>query len=236
MVVSRCRSLVWSWYSPIQWPWTTRLPKQTSTEPALPGCPEGWIYAPPGIRSSRQSTNTLAHLQPLLVGRHVSGSQPFCPRLYHGIFLKESSNYGPFFSRTLFTLRSGFHHCLWSLYPYPGGSRSILQSLPPHPPYRITIGYSNCRGHVHLHVSELQHTWGHCLVDLSSSPEYVGHSSISYSVSEFTSGYHPQMNRQAERKIQEIVRSLRSYCHSHQTQPEPPKTLRTNWTTGEQNY
>lgn len=31
-----------------------------------------------------------------------------------------------------------------------------------------------------------------------------------------TSGYHPQANGQAERKIQEIGRFLRSYCHIHQ--------------------
>lgn len=47
--------------------------------------PHGLCALFPGVRSSRQSTNTLAHLQPLLVARHVSGSQPLCPRLYHAI-------------------------------------------------------------------------------------------------------------------------------------------------------
>lgn len=31
-----------------------------------------------------------------------------------------------------------------------------------------------------------------------------------------SSGYHPQSNRQTERKIQEIGRLLRTFCHGHQ--------------------
>ncbi len=31
-----------------------------------------------------------------------------------------------------------------------------------------------------------------------------------------TSGYHPQSNGQTERKIQEIGRFLRTFCHGHQ--------------------
>lgn len=48
-------------------------------------CPSWTLCTLPRGPVIQAINKTLAHLQPLLVARHVSGSQPLCPRLYHAI-------------------------------------------------------------------------------------------------------------------------------------------------------
>lgn len=101
---------------------------------------------------------------------------------------------------------------------HSGCHRPILKSLQTYPLKRSTHSTRNRRINISPPLPSLR-----IAEDIVSDcgPQFISqvwHSffqllRISVSLS---SGYHPQTNGQTERKIQEIWRYLRSYCHKHQ--------------------
>ncbi len=104
------------------------------------------------------------------------------------------------------------------LHYHPCSSRTILQGLQTHPPQRSTCSPGNSRGPLQQHLQTL---WIPEDIVSDRGPQLMSRVRrklfrlLGVSVSLY-SGYHPQMSGQTERKIQEVGRYIRAYCHNHQ--------------------
>ncbi len=120
------------------------------------------------------------------------------------------------------------HTCLQWKCLYSGHCGSISKSCRLTPsPQESAYGYGDSRAHVQPRLQVFRPSRRYCFrpgssVYLPCMEELLQTPRCDRSLS---SGYHPQTNGQTERKIQEIGRFLRTFCHDHQDSwPSTPRT------------
>ncbi|KAL0195021.1 hypothetical protein M9458_008593, partial [Cirrhinus mrigala] len=175
--------------SPILWDQDVNIQQATLQEPAPPECPEGKIYVP------------RSQCQPLLGAAHQQQMDPVAP------------------SNSLLVTQyiQSCSVCAMSTSPpqLPTG-KLVPLPIPQRPWSHIEVDFvtdlPNSEEHLFQQVfhhfglpEEIVSDWG---------PQFISHLlGVSANLS---SGYHPQTNGQTERKIQELGRYLRAYCHKDQ--------------------
>ncbi|KAL0173534.1 hypothetical protein M9458_029502, partial [Cirrhinus mrigala] len=174
--------------SPIQWKLDLDIQNATLQEPALPDCPEGKIYVPQHLRLSLLGT---AHRS---LGSGHPGSH-----------------------RTLSLLQSPY----W----WPSMRRDTIRDTSPPGPDLVTPALKGLPTAMETAELLFQHLFRHFglpeEIVSDRGPQFISHvwkaffKLLGVSVN-LSSGYHPQTNGQTERKIQELGRYLRSYCHEDQ--------------------
>ncbi|KAL0164369.1 hypothetical protein M9458_040122, partial [Cirrhinus mrigala] len=216
--------------SPIIWEMDNDIHKATLQEAAPPECPEGKIYVPQALR---QSLLGAAHRSP---GSGHPGSQ-------RTLLLLQSRYWWPSMRRDTIRYVQSCSVCAMST-SLPSSCRKSGSIT--HPSEVLVPHWSNtCILVMVDHFSKMckffplkglptametaetlfQHLFRHFglpeEIVSDRGPQFISHiwqaffKLLGVSVN-LSSGYHPQTNGQTERKIQELGRYLRAYCHEDQ--------------------
>ncbi|KAL0193294.1 hypothetical protein M9458_011590, partial [Cirrhinus mrigala] len=206
--------------APIQWSWDDQIQEATRHEPAPPGGPEGKQYIPSSLRHCLLDSvhtspgsghpggkRTLSLLRnhywwPQMTrdGKLVPLSIPQRPWSHIGIDFATDLPKSDGFTTILVVVDRFSKAC--KLIPLPGlptamnTAQLLFSQIFRH--FGIPEDIVSDRG-----TQFTSRVWR----------EFFRLLGVSISLS---SGYHPETNGQTERKIQEICRYLRSYCHNHQ--------------------
>ncbi|KAK3539589.1 hypothetical protein QTP70_010252 [Hemibagrus guttatus] len=178
---------------PITWSLDDDIRAATEEEPAPPGGPDGKAYVPTSLRLSSGLGTCFSGIWP-----PRQAANPLTPQgtvVCHGLHLMSSTR------GSLFCAATG---PIWACKLIP------LKNLPT-ALETVEALFSNVFRHFVIPEDIMS----------ERGPQFISRvlrgffKLLGVSVS-LSSGYHPQTNGQTERKIQEIGRYLRAYCHDHQ--------------------
>ncbi|KAL0183501.1 hypothetical protein M9458_019197 [Cirrhinus mrigala] len=195
--------------SPIQWELDLDIQNATLQEPAPPDCPEGKIYVPQHLRLSLLGT---AH-------KSLGSGHPGSQRTLSLLHMRRDTISYPQANWPWSHLGVDFVTDL----PVAEGNTCILIAVD-----RFSKMCKFVKGlPTAMETAELlfQHLFRHFglpeEIVSDRGPQFISHvwkaffKLLGVSVN-LSSGYHPQTNAQTERRIQELGRYLRSYCHEDQ--------------------
>ncbi|KAL0195414.1 hypothetical protein M9458_008986 [Cirrhinus mrigala] len=197
--------------SHIQWELDLDIQNATLQEPAPPDCPEGKIYVPQHLRLSLLGT---AHKS---LGSGHPGSQ-------RTLSLLQSRYWWPSMRRD--TIRPWSHLGVDFVTDLPAaeGNTCILVAVDRFSKMCKFVPLKDLPTATETAELLFQHLFRHFglpeEIVSDRGPQFISHiwkafKLLGVSVN-LSSGYHPQTNGQTERKIQELGRYLRSYCHEDQ--------------------
>ncbi|KAL0164208.1 hypothetical protein M9458_039961, partial [Cirrhinus mrigala] len=213
--------------SPILWDQDETIRQATLQEPAPPECPEGKIFVPRSQRlpllgaAHQQPTDPLAPSNPLLVAQYVPAALSVLCLPLPVNFPQENWYHYPFHRGPLSHIGVDFVTDL----PSSEGNTCILvmvdrfsQMCKFFPLKGLPTALETAE---HLFQQVFHHFGLPEEIVLDWGPQFISHvwkpsfKLLGVSVDP-SSGYHPQTNGQTERKIQELGRYLRAYCHEDQ--------------------
>ncbi|KAL0183535.1 hypothetical protein M9458_019231, partial [Cirrhinus mrigala] len=189
--------------SPIIWNQDQDIQHATLQEPAPPECPEGKIYVPRSQHQTllgaahEQQTDPLAPSDSLLVAQYVQ-SCSVCATSNSPCQLPQEN------------------------WPWSHIGVDFVTDLPNSEGNAYVLDYPQCWRLQNISSSRVLHHFGLPEeIVLNRGPQFISHvwkaffKLLGVSVN-LSSSYHPQTNGQTERKIQELGRYLRAYCHEDQ--------------------
>ncbi len=218
--------------SPIQWTLDDDIAAASVSDPALPGCPPGHICSLqsmntthsfsahlPGHWSSRDQSNPLAIERLLLVAQNGEWYQKVCERML-GMCYGQNNSLLTHWQTPTSPCTLDFITDL----PTSDNNTCILVSVDK---FSKACRLAPLKGlPTAMETAEVlfNHVFRNFGIpeDIVSDrgPQFISRvwrafcSLLGVTIS-LSSGYHPQSNRQTERKIQEIGRYLRTFCHGH---------------------
>ncbi|KAI2647675.1 Transposon Tf2-11 polyprotein [Labeo rohita] len=197
--------------SPILWDQDETIRQATLQEPALPECPEGKIFVP------------RSQCLPLLGAAHQSlGSGN--PGSQRTLSLLQTCYWWPSMRRDTIRYVQSCFVCAMSISPHqlPTG-KLVPLPIPQRPWSHIGVDFVTDlpSSEEHFFQQVFRHFSFPEEIVSDRGPQFIFHvwkafiKLLGISVN-LSSGYHPQTNGQTERKIQELGRYLRAYCHEDQ--------------------